>query len=108
VGGPMFEPSLKSLRIGGTQVAITSAGKRRVEFDLIDFYHNLSRLIGVDTMKLSGPAIAKIMDALHPAFEEGIFDAFPVRTWKLNQAVDAYTAAAKRGSRDKHVLLPLA
>jgi NADPH:quinone reductase len=31
VGGPMFEPALKSLRLGGRQVAITSVGRRRVE-----------------------------------------------------------------------------
>jgi NADPH2:quinone reductase len=30
VGGPMFEPALKSLRLGGRQVAITSVGRRRV------------------------------------------------------------------------------
>jgi NADPH:quinone reductase len=106
VGGAMFEPALKSLRIGGRQVAITSVGHRRVEFDLLDFYHNLSRLIGVDTMKLTGPHIAKIMNALRPAFEGGLFEPFPVKTWKLDQAVDAYTAAAKGGSSDKHVILP--
>lgn len=106
VGGPVFEPTLKSLQIGGRQVAITSTGNRRVEFDLLDFYHNLSRLIGVDTMKLAGAHIAKIMDALRPAFEDGIFKPFPVRTWKLDQAVDAYAAVARGGSPDKHVLLP--
>jgi NADPH:quinone reductase-like Zn-dependent oxidoreductase len=106
VGGPIFESTLKSLRVGGRQVAITSTGNRRVEFDLLEFYHNLSRLIGVDTMKLTGPHIAKIMDALRPAFEEGIFVPFPIKTWKLDLAVDAYSAAAKGGSPDKHVLLP--
>jgi NADPH2:quinone reductase len=106
VGGPMFEPALKSLRIGGRQVSITSVGNRRVEFDLIDFYHNLSCLIGVDTVKLKGPDIARIMDAIRPAFEDGIFEPFSVKTWKLDQAVDAYTAAAKGGSSDKHVLVP--
>jgi NADPH:quinone reductase len=64
VGGPMFEPSLKSLRVGGRQVAIASIGNGRVEFSLVDFYHNLHRLIGVDTIKLTGPEIAKIMDDL--------------------------------------------
>ena len=106
VGGPVFEPTLKRLRIGGRQVAITSTGNRRVEFDLLDFYHNLSRLIGVDTMKLTGRHIAEIMDALRPGFEDGSFKSFPVRTWKLDNAVDAYTAAAKGGTPDKHVLLP--
>jgi len=53
VGGPMFEPALKSLRLGGRQVAITSVGRRRVEFDTIDFLYDLKRLIGVDSMKFS-------------------------------------------------------
>jgi NADPH:quinone reductase len=106
VGGVMFEPTLKSLRIGGRQVAITSVGNRRVEFDLLDFYHNLSCLIGVDTMKLTGPDIARIMDTLRPAFEDGLFEPFSVKSWKLDQAVDAYTEAAKGGSPDKHVLTP--
>ncbi|MBV8523171.1 MAG: zinc-binding alcohol dehydrogenase family protein, partial [Acetobacteraceae bacterium] len=60
VGGPMFEPALKSLRLGGRQVAITSARDPRVSFNLVDFYHNLSRLIGIDTMKLEGPQVADI------------------------------------------------
>lgn len=106
VGGPVFEPTLKCLRIGGTQVAITSTGNRRVEFDLLDFYHNLSRLIGVDTMKLTGLHIANIMDALRPGFEDGTFKPFPVKAWKFDQAVDAYAAAAKGGTPEKHVLLP--
>jgi NADPH2:quinone reductase len=107
VGGPVFEPTLKSLRVGGRQVAITSSGSRRVEFDLLDFYHNLSRLIGVDTMKLTGLHIAKIMDSLRPGFEDGTFKPFPVRTWKLDEAVDAYGAAAKSGPPEKQVLAPL-
>jgi NADPH:quinone reductase-like Zn-dependent oxidoreductase len=49
----MFEPALKSLRLGGRQVAITSVGRRRVEFDTIDFLYDLKRLIGVDSMKFS-------------------------------------------------------
>jgi hypothetical protein len=44
---------LKSLSVGGRQVAIASIGNGCVEFDLVDFYHNLQRLIGVDTIKLS-------------------------------------------------------
>jgi NADPH2:quinone reductase len=45
VGGPMFESCLKSLRVGGRQVAIASVGNGRVEFSLVDFYHNLQRLL---------------------------------------------------------------
>jgi NADPH:quinone reductase len=105
VGGPLFEPCLKSLRLGGRQVAITSVGDRRVSFDLLDFYHNKSHLIGVDTLKLSGPEIAGILDALKPGFESGHLKPFDVRTWPLEQGVEAYEAAAKGGSVKQVILL---
>jgi NADPH:quinone reductase len=108
VGGPLFEPSLKSLRIGGRQVAMTSVGDRRVSFDLIDFYHNLLHLIGVDSLKLSGPQIAAIMDALKPGFETGALKPFPVKTWRLDGAVAAYAVVEKGAGAEKQVLIPLA
>jgi NADPH2:quinone reductase len=49
VGGPLFEPALRSLRFGGRQVAIASPGHPQVSFNLVDFYHNFSRLLGVDS-----------------------------------------------------------
>jgi NADPH:quinone reductase-like Zn-dependent oxidoreductase len=106
VGGPMFEPVLKSLRAGGRQVAITSAVNRRVEFDLIDFYHNALRLIGVDTMRLTGPGIAKIMDEMRGGFEGGQLKPSEVTTWTLDKAVEAYAAVEKGSAQTKHVLLP--
>jgi len=106
VGGPMFEPCLRSLRIGGRQVAITSIGNGRVEFDLVEFYHGARRLIGVDTLKLTGPEIAKTMDDLRPGFEDGHLRPSALRTWSLDQAVDAYEAVAKGEGSNKHVLLP--
>jgi NADPH:quinone reductase len=105
VGGPLFEPSLRSLRPGGRQVALTSVGNRRVEFDLTDFYHNTLRLFGIDTMKLSGPEIASIMNGLRAGFETGALAAPDVTTWPLDRAVDAYTAVEKGASPAKHVLL---
>src|SRR5580658_4896970 len=53
VGGPMFEPALRSLGLGGRQVAISSRGDPRVSFNLVDFYHNFSRLLGVDSYGLT-------------------------------------------------------
>jgi len=105
VGGALFEPCLKSLAIGGRQIAITSTGERRVSFDLLDFYHNRLHLIGVDTLKLDGPQIARIFDALRPGFEVEQLKPFKVQTWPFDKAVDAYVAAAKGGAV-KHVLLP--
>lgn len=105
VGGPLFEPSLKSLAIGGRLVAMTSVGERRVSFDLVDFYHNLLRLVGVDSLKLGGRDIAAIMDALKTGFESGALEPFDVKTQRLGDAVAAYTAVEKGGSPEKQVLI---
>lgn len=106
VGGALFEPCIKSLRVGGRQVAIASGGKRRVELDLVDFYHNLQHLIGVDTMKLTGPQIAAMMDAMRVGFELGHLQPPPVETWSLDNAIDAYVAVERGGTSTKQVLLP--
>ena len=106
VGGPMFESCLKSLRIGGRQVAITSLGDGRVTFNLRDFYHKRLRLIGVDSFGLTGPQIATTMDSLRPGFEGGHLRPPQVRTWSLEQAVDAYAAVQLGTSGSKHVLVP--
>jgi ABC-type transporter Mla MlaB component len=105
VGGPMFELCLKSPRIGGRQVALTSMVNPRVEFDLTAFYHNLHRLIGVDAMKLSGPEIAKIMSDLRLGFHDGHFHVPTPRPWSPEHAVEAYTVVAK-GDANKHIVAP--
>jgi NADPH:quinone reductase-like Zn-dependent oxidoreductase len=106
VGGALFEPALTSLRVGGRHLAIVSRGMRRVSFDLTDFYHNRTHLIGVDSLGLNGAEIAAIMDALRPGFEAGALRPFDVTTWPLARAVEAYEAADRDGARAKHVLLP--
>jgi NADPH2:quinone reductase len=107
VGGALFEPALTSLREGGRHLAIVSKGMRRVSFDLTDFYHNKTHLIGVDSLKLTGPDIAAIMDRLRPGFEAGALRPFDVTTWPLTRAVEAYEAADRDGAAAKHVLLPV-
>lgn len=105
VGGQMLEPALKSLRPGGRQVAIARAGNRRVEFNLIDFYHDLKRLIGV-TMMLTGKDIVRIMDGLRSGFEEGHLKPSPVKTRRFQQAIDAYSIVERGDSSTKHILFP--
>jgi NADPH:quinone reductase-like Zn-dependent oxidoreductase len=104
VGGAMFEPALKSLALGGRHIAITSAGERRVSLDLVDFYHNQSRLLGVDTMKLSGSEIAGILGSLRPAFEDGRLVPPEIATSSLDGAVKAYEETMK-GSPKKQILV---
>jgi NADPH:quinone reductase-like Zn-dependent oxidoreductase len=105
VGGTMFEPALNSLRRGGRQVVITSVGTRRVELDLIDFYHEQRRLIGVDTMQLTGAGIARIMHALRDGFDDGHLRPSATTTWPFSRAVEAYRAVESGRSSTTQVLM---
>ena len=87
-------------------MAITSVGSGRVGFSLVDFYHNLQLSIGVDTVKLTSPATAMIMDKLRAGLEESYLQTSPVQSWSLDQAIDVYTAVEKGTRLNKHVFLP--
>jgi len=98
----MFEPALKSLRLGGRQVAITSTGDRRVSFDLIDFYHNLSRLIGVDSNAFTPSDVGAIANELRPGFEANALKAPAIELIPFEGAVEAYKKVASgRQERSK-------
>ena len=73
VGAAMFEPSLAMLAPRGRLVTLTSRGQRRVSFDLLDFYHNESRMIGVDSLARDLTAAARVLDAITLGFEDGSF-----------------------------------
>ena len=104
VGGPLFEPALRSLRIGGRHVAITSTGERRVCFDLVDFYHNRSRLIGVDSMKFTAGDVGAIADELRAGFESNALKAPRIKAVPFENAVDAYEQVASGQGGEKQVL----
>jgi len=106
VGGITFEPALKSLAHLGRLVVMSAVGRTRVEFDVRDFYHNESRIIGADSRKLDATASAKRLAAMLPAFESGALAAPPIdRTVPLDQAIEAYQHVAA-GVRDRFVLVP--
>jgi NADPH2:quinone reductase len=91
VGGPMFERALRSLRYGGRQVAISSVGDPRVSFSLVDFYHNFSRLLGVDSYGLTSQQVAEIEEELRHGFETGVLKPQPIEIVPFEKAVDAYS-----------------
>jgi NADPH2:quinone reductase len=104
VGGSMFETALHMLRVGGRLVEISASDRREVTFNLADFYHNESRLIGVDTLKRDLVASAQMLEALRPGFEDGSYKA-PViaQTFALEDAQAAYRAVAA-GAKGRVVL----
>ena len=104
VGGPLFEPAMRSLRFGGRQVAITSTGDPRVSFNLIDFYHNFSRLFGIDSNGLTPRQVAEIADELYAGFETRALTPPPIEIVPFKKAVEAYTRVASRQAKAKQVL----
>ena len=104
VGGPMFEPALRSLSLGGRQVAIASQGGPRVSFNLIDFYHNFSRLLGVDSYGLTLQQVAEIIGELSRGFETEALKPPPIEMVPFEQAVEAYSRIANGRAKAKQVL----
>jgi NADPH:quinone reductase-like Zn-dependent oxidoreductase len=104
VGGPLFEPALRSLRFGGRQVAIASPGHPQVSFNLTDFYHNFSRLLGVDSYGLTSRQVKEIEDELQPGFETLVLNPPPIEIVPFEEAVDAYSRVAARQAKAKQVL----
>jgi hypothetical protein len=46
------------------------------------------------------------MNALRVGFDEGIFQPPSIRTWRLDQAAQAYSAVQKGDSQARQILLP--
>jgi NADPH2:quinone reductase len=104
VGGPMFEPSLRSLRLGGRQVAITSTGDSRVSFNLVDFYHNRSQLMGVDSNGLTSQEVTEIAAGLTTGFESNALKPPPIEAIPFENAVASYEKVAAGKAKLKQVL----
>ena len=106
VGGVMFRHAVDCLAPNGRLVEMSVTGTREVSFNLADFYHNESRLFGIDTLKLDQTESAKVLEALSPGFESGDYaPAAIARRFPLADAVAAYQAAAA-GEAGRVVLRP--
>jgi NADPH:quinone reductase-like Zn-dependent oxidoreductase len=106
VGGVMFRTAVNCLALRGRLVEIAATGQREVSFDIADFYHNESRLFGVDTLKRDLTASAEVLDALTPGFVAGDYRAAPIaETCGLGEAQAAYRKVAA-GSAGRIVLRP--
>ena len=106
VGGVMFRSAVNSLALRGRLVEIAATGQREVSFDLADFYHNESRLVGVDTLKRDLTASAEVLELLTPRFVAGDCRAAPIsQICGLGQAQEAYREVAA-GTAGRVILRP--
>lgn len=104
VGGPLFEPCVRSLAHRGRYVAIASTGDGRVGINLTDFYHREGRIFGVDTLKLDFAASAAVLQCMMPGVEDGIFKPPDFETVTLDRAVNAYARVNDGTARRKQVI----
>lgn len=105
-GGPMFQIGLNLLAHRGRQVEITSPTERKATFDVVDFYHNESQLLGLDSLKRNLTLAARILEKLRSGFEDGSYHAPVIAdVLPLSSTQQAYERAAK-GERGRIVLKP--
>ena len=96
VGGPLFEPALRSLGEKGRMVVITTIpDKQQVSFNLLDFYRRGLRLFGLMTSFLDAEGCAVVLRNLGPGFDEGVLRAPAIaERYPLEQAGMAYARVA--------------
>ncbi|MDQ3864397.1 MAG: zinc-binding alcohol dehydrogenase family protein [Actinomycetota bacterium] len=106
VGGPLFEPALKSLGENGCMVVITTTpDKQHASFNLFDFYRKGLRLFGLMTSFLDSEGSAAVLRDLGPGFDEGALRAPAIAEhYALEQAGTAY-ARVESGEVAGRVLL---
>lgn len=104
VGGPMFEPASRSLRLKGRHIAIASTSGSRVSFDLVEFYHNRSHLIGVVSNRFEPSELTMIMAELNRGFEVGALKAPKVEPVRFGRAILSYEKLATQAGAAKQIL----
>jgi len=85
-------------------VAISSRGEPRVSFNLIDFYHNSSRLLGVDSYALTARQVGEIAAELRRGFETAALKPPAIEIVPFEKAVDAYSRMTDGVAKAKQVL----
>jgi NADPH:quinone reductase-like Zn-dependent oxidoreductase len=96
VGGVTTPAALASLAHRGRLVVISAVGSVAVPIDLTALYHNETRILGVDSAKLSVVDSARRLEKISPYFESGQFRPLPIAArYPLGEAVAAYQAVAR-------------
>lgn len=107
VGGALFEPAIRSLRFDGRMTGIFSTPEPLPGFTLREIYSRNLHLRGLAGVFMDGPDVARIFDQLRPLFDRGVLVPPAVKTWPLENSVEAYQTVLDGSTGIKQVLLPL-
>jgi NADPH:quinone reductase len=106
VGGVTTPAALAALARRGRLVVISAVGTRTVEIDLIDLYHNETRILGCNSLSLGVAESGSLLNRLTPYFESGQFRPLPVaHRYGLDRGMDAYLAVEEH-TRGRVVVCP--
>ncbi|MDT5098345.1 MAG: NADPH:quinone reductase [Mycobacterium sp.] len=106
VGGVTTPAALAALAPRGRLVVINAVGNRVVPIDLIDFYRNESRLLGVNSSFVGVAESGSRLTEMASYFESGAFRPLQVtRSYDLGESQDAYRAVAS-GTPGRIVINP--
>ncbi|SOX54817.1 alcohol dehydrogenase [Mycobacterium ahvazicum] len=95
VGGVTTPAALASLARRGRLVVISVVGSPTVDIDLRALYRNETRILGVDSGKLSVVDCAQLLEKMLPYFESGEFRPLPITArYSLDDSAAAYNAVA--------------
>jgi NADPH2:quinone reductase len=102
VGGITADAALAAVAHRGRLVVISAVGTRIVQFDLVDFYHNETRLLGCDSGKLGVVESGRYLAEMALYFESGAFRPLPIsRSYRLDEGQEPtspWPAAPKAAS----------
>jgi len=107
VGGALFEPAVRSLRFDGRMVGIFSSPEPQVDFPVAEIYNRQLHLTGLASVFMDGADVAHIFDQLRPLFDRGLLAPPAVKTWPLENSVEAYQTVLDGAAGIKQVLLPI-
>jgi NADPH:quinone reductase-like Zn-dependent oxidoreductase len=106
VGGVTTPAALASVAHRGRLVVISAVGADTVDIDLRALYHNETRILGVDSTKLSVVDSAQRLQEMGPYFESGEFQPLPIAArYCLDETQAAYQAVAD-GIKGRVVINP--
>jgi NADPH:quinone reductase len=95
VGGVTTSAALASLALRGRLVVISVVGPLAVEIDLRALYHNETRILGIDSTKLTVVDSARRLQKMGPHFDSGEFRPLPIAAhYSLAESAAAYQAVA--------------
>lgn len=95
VGASVFGSIMAALAVRGRQVVYSVVGGREATLDIMAFYRNQFRLLGLDTQKLTAIECAAILNELAPLFESGALKPSVIgERYLLSEAPKAYERVA--------------